>query len=349
VTPQRQIARQKDARALVRVNRGALDRNAAAVYIAQLAPGSRRTMRDALNEIAGLLTAGKTHDALLIEWGAVRFQHAAAVRSKLAEAQSAATVNKKLSALRGVLKMAFQLEQMSAEDYTRARAVERVTGKTVPAGRALTPGEIEALFSACAKDPDAGGARDGAVIALMRMGLRRAEVCALGLKDYNPQDGALRVLGKRNKVRVVYIKNGAARWLADWLKARGAATPDPHFAESLKDLPEKERKEKKEKNAAALFFQVLKNGRVVEKRIVPQTIFDLLTRRAKQAGVKDISPHDFRRTFVGDLLDAGADIVTVKDLAGHESTDTTARYDRRGEIAKQKATELLHVPYFGRG
>jgi site-specific recombinase XerD len=324
MTPQRQIAKAKDARALVRVNHGALDRNAAAVYIAGLAPGSRRTMRDALNEIAGLLTVGKTHDALLIEWGAVRFQHAAAVRSKLAETQSAATVNKKLSALRGVLRAAFQLEQMSAEDYTRASAVKAVTGETVPAGRALAAGEIEALFSACAKDQDAGGARDGAVIALMRMGLRRAEVCALDLKDYNPQDGALRVKGKRNKVRVVYIKNGAARWLADWLNARGNAP-------------------------GALFCQVLKSGKIVPGRIVPQTIFDLLKRRAKQAGVKDISPHDFRRTFVGDLLDAGADIVTVKNLAGHESTDTTARYDRRGEIAKQKATELLHVPYFGRG
>ena len=102
--------------AVIVASQGRLDQNPAAVYLAGLSAGSRRTMRQTLDVIAGLVSGG-TVGAFGLDWAALRFQHTAAIRSRLAETYSAATVNKALSALRGVLKAAWRLGQMDAEAF----------------------------------------------------------------------------------------------------------------------------------------------------------------------------------------------------------------------------------------
>jgi integrase len=59
-----------------------------------------------------------------------------------------------------------------------------------------------------------------------------------------------------------------------------------------------------------------------------------------------VSPHDSRKTFLGDLLDAIGDLSTVQKLAGHSDPDTTARYACRGEQAMREAASHLHVPHY---
>jgi len=77
-------------------------------------------------------------------------------------------------------------------------------------------------------------------------------------------------------------------------------------------------------------------------------IYALMRRRAADAGIASFSPHDCRRTMIGDLLDAGVDLSTVQQIAGHSTITTTSRYDRRGETAKRKASGAIVVPYIVR-
>ena len=302
------------------------DLHPARVYLAALSPGSRRTMRAALGRIAGYVSGGNA-DALTLPWYELRYQHTAVIRAALAERYAPATANKMLSALRGVLKECWRLGYVSAEEYHRARDLDPVRGQTLPKGRSLSYGEMKNLFDACADDEKpARGARDAALLAVLyACGLRRSEAAALALSDYEPGSGELRVRsGKGNKARIVYAVGGSGDALADWISYRG-------------------------EDEGPLLCPVLKSGRVVMRRMNPQTVYDILKRRGKELGAKGFSPHDFRRTFVGDLIDETGDLSTAQKLAGHASVDTTARYDRRGERAKKAAASHLRVPYRGSG
>ena len=314
------------------------DRNPALVYLANLAAGSRRPMRQALNIVAEILTAGRC-DLTTLPWGALRFQHTQAVRSALQERYQTATANKMLSALRQTLRTAWNLGYLTAEEYQRAVDLKPITGEQPEAatGRALKFGEWVALLSICAADDSPAGVRDAAMIALFKIaGLRRAEMAALNLEDYDREHQAVTVRGKRNKTRVIPIEDaGALDALADWLHFRQNQMPERSTERSRRSLAE----------GGALFTRITKGGRITQGRLTDQGIYHILDTRRRQANVTPFTPHDLRRTFAGDLLDAGVDLSTVQKLMGHANANTTAGYDRRGERAKRDAVRKLHVPY----
>jgi integrase len=80
-------------------------------------------------------------------------------------------------------------------------------------------------------------------------------------------------------------------------------------------------------------------------RLSVQALHKTLLKRAKEAEGEKLTWHDFRRTFAGNLLDAGIDLATVQVLMGHSSPLTTSIYDRRGERVRRKAVQKLFVPY----
>jgi hypothetical protein len=88
--------------------------NVISIYLGSLAPGSRRTMRQALAVIADILTSG------------TEAENVRQVRENLSSRYSPATANKMLSAVRGVLKASQQTGLMSAEDYQAAASISNV-------------------------------------------------------------------------------------------------------------------------------------------------------------------------------------------------------------------------------
>jgi integrase len=300
--------------------------NPALVYLDGLpSPNSRRVMGGTLAQIAELLSYDSI-DAEHFPWAKLGPDHSSALRARLIRSgRSPATVNRFIQGLRGVLKAAWRLGQMEADAYHRAADLKPVSGQRLPRGRAVEHKEVEALFRVCAADDGPAGARDAALLAVfLGAGLRRAEVTALDLKDYDPKTGELRVrAGKGRRERVTYATNGAADALAAWLDVRG-------------------------RESGPLFVPVTKGGGFLVRRMTEQAVYLLLRKRREEAGVKEFSPHDLRRSFISALLDQGVDLVTVQGLAGHASIATTALYDRRGERAKKRAAETLRVPFAGR-
>jgi integrase len=302
-----------------------LELQPAIIYLASLSVSSRRPQATALAAIALILTAGQC-PALQLPWHRLRFQHTNAVRATLAERYAPATANRYLAALRGVLKACWQLDLIDQQTLAKTLNFKPIPGESeeTAAGRSLSFREMKTLMEHLAQQ-GVNGLRDAALIAVAYAGgLRRQEIANLDLDDYDPVNGTLRVLRKRQKRHTVYIEDeGTKQVLGEWLKIRGNE-PGP------------------------LFYRVHKGGRIEPARLNPQTISDMLQRRTRQTGLAKLTPHDLRRTTISDLLDAGVDLATVQKLAGHTNANTTAKYDRRGERAKRSAAAKLHVPWNSR-
>lgn len=252
------------------------------------------------------------------------------------EGKSPNTINRALAAIRWwarrIEDLAYEAAGLDKEQReeivlqaSRVAKVKDVTGERSQRGRHITQGELRSLMGTCATDPSPAGVRDAAIIALAwATGARRSEVAGLELRDYTPNgesEGDIVTRGKGDRVRKVYVYNGAAHALADWLVMRG-------------DEP------------GLLFYAINKGGKVQHGHgLSGEALAQMLAKRAMRADVKDLTWHDFRRTFAGNLLDKGVDLVTTQKLLGHSTPTTTSQYDRRGEEVKRRAVQNLHVPY----
>jgi len=295
-------------------------------YLSRLSGTSKRTMQGCLDMLASLITGRTNSDdgtkitGRDIAWWEFTYAHAVVLRAMITtRGWSPANINKHLSAYRQVIKEAWRIGLMPAERHARATDIPNETGTRLPAGRHVEDDERAALLAAC-DDGTPKGARDGAIVAVLyATGIRRDELVKLDLADWASRPRQLRIRGKRDKERLVPVAEDAAPWLERWLRIRG-------------------------NQPGSLFCPTPKGGRVIIRRLTGQTIRDVLGVRCRQSALDQASPHDFRRTVVGDLLDAGVDLVTVQRLAGHSSPAITAPYDRRGDRVLRDAVDRLRLP-----
>jgi integrase/recombinase XerD len=305
--------------------------NPARVYVWELAPSGRPAAQSRLSKFAELL--GFTLDSY--DWPGMTVADVLTVRARLREEDaSPPMINMVLSHARSVARMSLRLglDRMTAERCAAICLVEGVKGSSLPAGRALSPAEIEKLFETCSRDTSTAGVRDLALLALLYYGgLRRHEPLRLEPSDYGARDHRLSIVGKGNKGEFVYLEVKRARLaLARWIRRRGQ-TPGPLFCALRR---------------GGRLQLVEEGGERRARALTGDAVYRVVLRRASLAGVAPCTPHDLRRSAITNLLEGGADAAAVQEWARHNDLRTTKVYDRRRERAKKSCARRLGPPPF---
>lgn len=231
------------------------------------------------------------------------------------------TISRKLSAARSFFR--FQhLEGRLDTDPTRAlrapKAERRLPGF-------LNRTEVKALFDLAeirAAENTLTGTRTLVILEMLYgSGLRLAELQGMDLPDLDLVSEVVRVRGKGRKERIVPITGKAVTAIRRY---------EPRRQEALRsETPSADRK-------ALLIGD---RGTRYSRRAIQTTVTDLF--EAAGAG-DDVSTHSLRHTFATHLLDAGADLMAVKELLGHVSLSTTQIYTHTSTERLKKAYRQAH-------
>ncbi|SDJ27865.1 Site-specific recombinase XerD [Ferrimonas sediminum] len=298
----------------------------ALVYLQELGSDlSRQKMISYLNVIARLLNLDHYRQ---IDWAVIgkpqvlylldQLRRGALMRRPSDQGRSPNTVNLYLALIKGVARRAYEMGLYEHRHYSQIQSIRRLRGSRVSKGREVSKAEIQSLLTQCRQDSGPKGCRDFALLSLLfGTGVRRAELVGIDLAHLDRDQATVRVIGKGNKERLLYLNPSTLTALIEYIDTlRGDA-----------DGP--------------LFQPITKLGDLISRRMTPQAVKVIIDARNRQARVASFSPHDGRRTFATQLLGKGVDLHTVQRLMGHASIDTTRQYDMRGEEVMRQAVSLL--------
>lgn len=225
------------------------------------------------------------------------------------------TINRKVASLKAYYRFLQRIGDISSNPLAKHKALKTSKKIEIPFSEA----EMRALLERISYGEGFEGLRDQLMIELLyASGMRRAELINLKLTDVDLTKGTVKVLGKRNKERIIPLLGAICELIPRYVKARKALGQiiDPDH------------------------FFLSKSGHKIYETLVYRVINKYLSEVSLKAKK---SPHILRHTFATHLLNQGADLNSVKELLGHSSLASTQVYTHNS-IAELKKVHLASHP-----
>jgi integrase/recombinase XerC len=235
------------------------------------------------------------HDSLLeVNYSQIRSWIVSLVDSGL----SNTSVNRKISSLKSFYRFLLKIKQIESSPLLKHKALKTVKKLEIP----FSEKELGQVLHPVNYVEDFRGIRDKLIIDLLyTTGIRRAELINLKIYNVNRVDSTIKVVGKRNKERVLPILPVLVSEIRHYLIERDKL-------QNISDVDYLLLTEKGDKLNETLVYRLINK------------YFSGVSEKVKK------SPHILRHTFATHLLNHGADLNSVKELLGHSSLASTQVY-----------------------
>lgn len=224
------------------------------------------------------------------------------------------SVNRKIASLKAYYKFLLRTSVIKVNPLSKHKALKTPKKLEIP----FSNKEIDAVLNDISFENDFEGYRDKLIIELFyTTGIRRNELINIKLKDIDFFNKSLKVLGKRNKERIVPLLPYLLAVIEEYLVYRNEVETE---------------------DSDGYLFLVKKGNKIYETLVyrIINEYFSKVSSKVKK------SPHIIRHSFATHLLNEGADLNSVKELLGHSSLASTQVYTHNSIAELKKVYNKAH-------